>query len=286
MDVQYSADDLQLRYDVHGSGPDLLFMHGLAADRHQAERCIDALHGFRVITVDMPGHGMSPLSARPSLAEQVGFHAYARVAGGLLRTLGVTTAYVGGISMGAGVALTLAIGSPELVSGLLLIRPAWVNGPARPHLDLLADIGNWIADGGAEVARQRLLSDHRFVDMGSDSPMCANGLLETIQRPHVTAAPLVLPALVDDQPYESKSDLEMCTMPALVVSCDHDPLHPRWVADYLELSLPNSVAHIVPPRYLEPEDHERVVASVIQSFLDQCVEAETNRTPATTGGPI
>jgi pimeloyl-ACP methyl ester carboxylesterase len=285
MDVQYSTDDLQLRYDVHGTGPDLLFIHGLAADRQQAERCIDALHGFRVITVDMPGHGMSPLSARRSLAEQVGFQTYARAAGGLLRTLGVTTAFVGGISMGSGVALTLAIGSPDLVSGLLLIRPAWVNGPARPHLDLLADMGHWISDRGVEAARQRLVSDHRFVDMGSDSPMCAKGLLETIQRPHVTAAPLVLPALVDDQPYESKSNLETCTMPALVVSCDHDPLHPRWVADHLETSLPNATAHTVPPRYVEPERHERVVASVIQSFLDQCVEAGTNRNPAMTGGP-
>jgi pimeloyl-ACP methyl ester carboxylesterase len=285
MDVQYSTDDLQLRYDVYGTGPDLLFMHGLAADRQQAERCIDALHGFRVITVDMPGHGMSPLSARRSLAEQVGFHAYARAAAGLLRTLGVTTAFVGGISMGSGVALTLAIGSPELVSGLLLIRPAWVNSPARPHLDLLADIGHWIADGGIEVARQRLLSDRRFVDMCSDSPMCANGLIETIQRPHVTAAPMVLPALVDDQPYESKLDLEACVIPALVVSSADDPLHPRWVADRLETSLSDATAHIVPPRYLEPEDHERVVASVIQSFLGRCVESGTNRNPVTTGGP-
>lgn len=283
--MQYRAGDLDVRYEVSGTGPDLLFMHGLAADRHQAERCLSAIRGFRVITVDMPGHGMSPLSARSSLPEQVGFHAYARVAGDLLRYLGITTAYVGGISMGSGVALTLAIGSPEMVSGLLLIRPAWVNGPARPHLDLLADLGHWIADGGVEVARQRLLSDHRFVDMRSDSPMCANGLLETIQRPHVTAAPMVLPTLVGDQPYETKSDLETCTMPALVVSCDHDPLHPRWVADHLETSLSNSAAHVVPPRYLEPERHERVVASVIQTFLGQCVEAETNRKPATTGGP-
>ena len=281
----YRAGDLDLRYEVHGTGPDLLFMHGLAADRQQAERCLSTIRGFRVITVDMPGHGISPLSGRSTLAEEVGFHAYARVAGDLLQYLGVTTAYVGGISMGSGVALTLAIESPELVSGLLLIRPAWVNGPARPHLDLLADIGHWIADGGVEVARQRLVSDRRFVDMCSDSPMCANGLIETIQRPHVTAAPMVLPALVDDQPYESNLDLEACVVPALVVSSDDDPLHPRWVADRLETSLSNATAHIVPPRYLEPEDHERVVASVIQSFLDQCVEAETNCTPATTGGP-
>jgi pimeloyl-ACP methyl ester carboxylesterase len=283
--VYYTTGDVRLRYDVRGTGPDLLFMHGLAADRHQAEHCLDALGGFRVITVDMPGHGNSPLSGRQALAAQVGFHTYARIAGDLLRSLDVTTAYVGGISMGAGVALTMAIGSPGLVSGLLLIRPAWVDAPARPHLDLLADMGEWIADGGVAVAQRRLVADRRFADIRNGTPECANGLVETIRRPHVAAAPMVLPAMVEDRPYESHSDLESCTMPALVVSCEHDPLHPRWVADQLEASLPDATAHIVPPRYLEPERHERAVAGVIHSFLGRCVETGTNHNPVTTGGP-
>jgi pimeloyl-ACP methyl ester carboxylesterase len=285
MDVRQKADNLHLSYKVRGTGPDLLFMHGLAADRHQAERCLDALDGFRVITLDLPGHGASPLSRHDALAEQVGFQTYAGNAAELLSSLGVTSAYVGGISMGAGVALTLAMSSPELVTGLLLIRPAWVNAPARPHLDLLADIGDWIVGGGEAAARQQLVADPRFVEMNSSVPMCANGLIETIVRPHVTAAPSVLPTMVDDHPYQSGVDLEQCTMPALVVSCEHDPLHPRWVADHLEASLPNATAHIAPPRYLQPERHERAVADLIRSFLGQCVEPATNHNPAPTGGP-
>ena len=109
MDVRQRADNLHLSYKVHGTGPDLLFMHGLAADRHQAERCLDALDGFRVITLDLPGHGASPLRRHRSLTEQVGFQAYTETAADLLGSLGVTSAYVGGISMGAGVALTLAM---------------------------------------------------------------------------------------------------------------------------------------------------------------------------------
>jgi pimeloyl-ACP methyl ester carboxylesterase len=283
--VQYTAGDVHVRYEIRGSGPDLLFMHGLAADRQQAERCLDGLRGFRVITIDMPGHGESPLADQCTLAEQVGFRAYARIAVDVLGSLGITTAYVGGISMGAGVALTLASGKPGLVSGLLLVRPAWVNAPARPHLDLLAAIGTWITDWGAPMARRRLVADHRFTALQNRMPLCAEGLVETVLRPHVTAAPMVLPAMVDDCPYESRRDLETCTMPALVVSGEHDPLHPRWVADKLEASLPNATAHIVPPRYLEPQRHERAVADVIQSFLGQCVQAGTNRNPVTTGGP-
>ena len=135
------------------------------------------------------------------------------------------------------------------------------------------------------MARQRLVTDRRFADIHDRVPLCAAGVSETIQRRHVVAAPGVLPALVDDQPYTSRSDLQACTMPALVVSGEHDPLHPGWVADELDASLPNATAHIVAPRYLEPERHGREVAGVIQWFLGRCVEAETNPNPAITGGP-
>lgn len=283
--MQYRAGDLDLGYEIEGEGPDVLFMQGLAADRRQAARCLDTLDGFRVITMDLPGHGSSPLLGRCPLADQVGFRAYGEAALRLLSGLGVTTAYVGGISMGASVALAMAIASPALVSGLLLIRPAWVNAPARPHLDLLADMGHWIADGGGAAARRRLVNDGRFAEIRDSVPECAKGLVQTTQRTHVTTAPRVLPTMVDDRPYESDSELERCTTPALVVSGNHDPLHPRWVADHLEASLPDAVARIVPPRYLQPELHERAVADVIRSFLGRCVEPTNTHHPETTGGP-
>ena len=283
--MKYRADDLDLDYEINGEGPDVLFMHGLAADRGQSARCLDALDGFRLITIDLPGHGSSPLSGRCSLADQVGFRAYAETAMELLSSLGVATACVGGTSMGAGVALAMAIASPARISGLMLVRPAWINAPARPHLDLLADMGHWIADEGGAATRRRLVTDGRFTALRGDVPACAAGLVQTVQRPPVIAAPRVLPMMVDDRPYASESELERCAMPALVVSGDHDPLHPRWVADHLETSLPDAEAHMVPPRYLQPERHQRAVADVIRSFLGRCVETQTNHNPVTTGGP-
>ena len=287
--MRHRTGNRQLSCEVRGAGPDLLFMHGLGADRNQANRCLDSLDGFRVITLDLPGHGASPLSPRRSLEGQVSFSSYAEAVADLLSSLDITTATVGGISMGAGVALSLAVGAPGLVNGLLLIRPAWVDAPARPHLDLLADIGDWIADGGETTARQHLVADPRFVEMNSSTPMCANGLIETIARPHVIMAPMVLAAMVDDRPYQSGADLEQCRAPALVVSCEHDPLHPRWVADQIEASLPNATGHIVPPRYLQPERHTRAVADVIGSFVRERIDPAMNDHPATTaattGGP-
>ena len=47
---------LHLRYGVEGAGPDVVFLHGLGADRHQAERALAGLRGYRVTTIDLPGH--------------------------------------------------------------------------------------------------------------------------------------------------------------------------------------------------------------------------------------
>jgi pimeloyl-ACP methyl ester carboxylesterase len=286
LNVLYKANDVRLHYEVRGSGPDVLFMHGLAADRHQAGRCLRSIAGFRVITVDMPGHGDSLLSEQRGLPEQVGFRTYANVAGDLLRSLGSTSAHVGGISMGAGVALALALADPERVNGLLLIRPAWVSAPARPHLDLLADIGEWIEQDGANIACERLVADRRFEAIRDRVPVCAEGLLATIERSHVRAAPMVLPTMVDDRPYQSDAVLAGCATPTLVVSGDDDPLHPRWVADRLAMSLPDTTARVVPPRYLEPAAHVNAVGGAVGWFFYyNTTHHKTNHQKDTTGEP-
>jgi pimeloyl-ACP methyl ester carboxylesterase len=265
--VKYCEGDLHLHYEIRGTGPSVLFMHGLTADRHQADRCLEGLSGHRVITVDLPGHGLSRLSARVGHHEQVGFAVYADLATGLLRSLGVSTAHIGGISMGAGVALRLAIDSPDFVSSLILVRPAWIDGPAQPHLGLIGDLGSWMASGGPTSALRHLVADQRFADVHAVAPSCAADLIQTTQRGHVVAAPEVLPSMVDDRPYESAVDLERCAVPALIISSDFDPLHPRSIADDLARSLAQAEPHVVSPRYLEPESHARETRALISSFL-------------------
>ena len=88
------------------------------------------LPGVRFLSLDCRGHGeTSPLGD----VAQLGFAAFATDPSAAGSQLGISQAVVGGISMGAGVSLTVAQLAPERVRGLVLSRPAWLDAPMPPN---------------------------------------------------------------------------------------------------------------------------------------------------------
>ena len=99
----------RIRYREHGSGPRVVVLaHGLLMDSRMYTRLAPALavHGHRVITVDLPGHGDSD---QPHDMTAYSMQQYGRDVIALLDHLGVTQAVVGGTSLGANVALEVAV---------------------------------------------------------------------------------------------------------------------------------------------------------------------------------
>ncbi|HEV7751395.1 MAG TPA: alpha/beta fold hydrolase [Baekduia sp.] len=121
---------MTLAYDRRGSGPPLVLLHPLGADRHVWDPVLDRLAAERdVIAVDLPGFGDSPvLDADPptpaALAAAV--RAFAE------QELGLQAWHVAGNSLGGWVALALALdGAVESVTA---IAPAGLwSGPLAPR---------------------------------------------------------------------------------------------------------------------------------------------------------
>ncbi|CTQ53447.1 Lipase 3 precursor [Roseibium album] len=270
----FTHRDLQVSYDLQGKGQDLLFLHGLAADRHQAVATLDGLTGYRVITIDMPGHGDSALPTEPRASNHAGFDAYADVARGLLQHLGIDNAIVGGISMGAGIALNLALCEPALVRALVLVRPAWLDRPGRPHLSILEQIGDWLTSYGAEKTGLLLNSHDLFRSISAENPNCAASIKGAISRPQAVEAAAVLNDLVADQPFKRIEYLRRLTMPALVVGSNADPLHPSLIAREIQGALAQAEYFHAPPRYLVPSDHRKAVVEKISQFLGDAAGGE------------
>jgi pimeloyl-ACP methyl ester carboxylesterase len=84
-----------------------------------------AERGNRVITVDMYGHGASD---QPHDMEEYSMPQYGADVIALLDHLGATTAVVGGTSLGANVALEVAVAAPARVRALVLEMPVLENG--------------------------------------------------------------------------------------------------------------------------------------------------------------
>jgi len=143
---------MELANTVHGHGPTLVLVHGLAHRQHAWDPVLPELTGHRrVVTVDLPGHGDSPALA-PS-ADPV--TAIVDAADGMLDALTPDGArpHVAGNSLGGLVALQLAqlpyiAHNPVLRSATLFPffgRPWQVNAESA-LVDALGLIDNAVID--------------------------------------------------------------------------------------------------------------------------------------------
>ena len=114
-------DDASLQVFDRGNGPAVVFQHGLGGDEAQVAQVFPDDAGWRRLTVECRGHGGSTLgSTRP-----FGFAMFADDVLAAADDAGLDRFAVGGISMGAAIALRLAVRHPDRVAGLVLVRPAW-----------------------------------------------------------------------------------------------------------------------------------------------------------------
>src|SRR5881409_2731740 len=123
----FSHDSLKFHYrDSGGTGTPFFFQHGLGADVTQPFSLFLPPRSVRLLAFDARGHGATkPLGN----AKHLRFNTFADDLGALMDYLEVKRAIVGGISMGAGVALNFSIRYPKRVLALVISRPAWLDGP-------------------------------------------------------------------------------------------------------------------------------------------------------------
>lgn len=146
-----------------GSGPALVFLHGLAGCWQNWLETIPAFaRDHRVIALDLPGFGASPMPAQP-----ISMPGYARLLDELFVTLGVDSATLVGSSMGGFVACEFAIRYAAQVQRLCLASPAGLsmehmrnerNQGLRARLENYLFFGTgWLASRSDRVVRSERL---------------------------------------------------------------------------------------------------------------------------------
>jgi len=146
----------------------LVFVHGLSGSW---PNWLEQLPVFaaerRVVTLDLPGFGHSPMPA-----EQISIAGYARLLDRLLGELGIDAAAVVGNSMGGFIGAELAISYPQRVERLVLVSAAGISTtsqaqprtarvvPALRRLEtVLAASSAWVASKSDTVARRARLRE-------------------------------------------------------------------------------------------------------------------------------
>jgi pimeloyl-ACP methyl ester carboxylesterase len=125
------VNGLDMYYEVHGSGPPLVLLHGaLSATETSFGALWPTLAATRqVISIEQQAHGHTADIDRPLRTPQMADDTAA-----LLRYLGIDQADVLGYSMGGGVALELAVQHPDLVRKLVVISVSYTTEGLHPGL--------------------------------------------------------------------------------------------------------------------------------------------------------
>ncbi len=229
---EFRYEGHRIEYDSYGDGERVLVLaHGLLMNRRMYERLGPALaeHGNRVICVDLLGHGRSD---RPEDLRLYSMPLFARQVAALLDHLKQPSAVVGGTSLGANVALELAVSEPERVRGLFIEMPVLDNalpGVAAAFAPLL--LGLRLGRPAFEAV-SRLTSlvprTHHLVDIGLDWVR---------QRPGPSGA--VLEGLLLGETAPHREQRLGIRQPTLIVGHPRDPLHPFSDSGMLAEELPN-----------------------------------------------
>ena len=124
--------DIEIYYEIHGSGPRLLFIGGSGGDLRQKPGVFEGPlpHAFEVLSYDQRGLGRTDRPAGPySMAD------YGEDAASLLEVVGWDRCLVMGVSFGGMVAQELAVRHPERVDRLVLACTS-SGGAGKPSFPL------------------------------------------------------------------------------------------------------------------------------------------------------
>lgn len=208
-----------VEYDVYGDGDRaLVLIHGLLMNRHMYDTLAPeiASRGFKVVTVDLVGHGAS---ARPADVRAHSMMIYADLVAELVEHLDLDRPVVGGTSLGANVTLELAYNHPESARALLIEMPVLEHAltavgliflPVMLGLQLGRPVLKLVAAGARRVPRTNYL-----VDIGLDWVR---------QDPEPSLA--VLRGLMFGEIGPTRRQRGEIAHPALVIGHRNDPLHP------------------------------------------------------------
>ena len=148
--ANFDRDGIALRYEDVGEGPPVIFQHGLGGDAAQVAEVFPSIPPSRRITLECRAHGGSESGSLTELS----IATFTSRCGGARRPAGLGRAVAGGISMGAAVAFRLAVKRPDLVTALVLSRPAWLFAPAPDNMQPIALVAELLRKHALPIARE------------------------------------------------------------------------------------------------------------------------------------
>lgn len=264
-----------MHVDSHGSGAPLLLIHGWGMHGGMWGAVTDQLaEHFRVLAVDLPGHGFSKLPS-PAGGRGAGGEGFDldTIVDQLSAQFSEPLA-VCGWSLGGQVALHWAAREPEKIKRLVLVtstpcfteRDDWPFGMARATLQQFA----------AELEKNHAATLRRFLALQVRGSEGERELLASLREllfsrgePHPDTLRCGLEILRDA---DLRGALPGIRQPALVIAGERDKLTPPQASHYLAQTLPNArLIEIKGAAHAPFLSHPQIFIQHLKSFLNERV---------------
>jgi pimeloyl-ACP methyl ester carboxylesterase len=195
----YQTIGYQARGAAGHSTIPFIFQHGMGGDANQPLGYIGDAPPTPVICLNARGHSPST----DINAAAASFEVFADDVIALADHLGLVRFIMGGVSLGAGTALNLAVRYPDRVTALVLCRPAWLDRPqAEFNRNAYTEIADLLDRYPAEHAAKRYPRTRTYQTVRNSSPAAAASLLGQLTRPRAaqnSVHPAHLPRFQPDE---------------------------------------------------------------------------------------
>ena len=251
--------------DAGPESPWLTLVHGMSQDRRVfSAQLAEFRADYRLLLIDLPGHGQSAHMPGPYGAEE--FAAGVRAA---MEAAGVERTHYLGTHTGAGVGLLLACREPERFASLLLEGPVLPGRLPAYAGEMLERVKQIAREEGMEAARAHWWEQGGWFAVMRERPEQCHAAEQQAILAEFQGGPWLhtqIPAAIE--PYEHK--LAQLQAPVLIVNGEHDLSDFLQAAEDVAALLPNARRAVIPDAGGFPlcEFPERVNAE-LRGFLGQ-----------------
>jgi pimeloyl-ACP methyl ester carboxylesterase len=259
-----TRDGCRLNYVDEGHGMPVLWQHGLGATQAQVAEVFPESSQFRRITMECRGHADSELGALQGLS----IRQFADDAVVLLDHLGVRCAVVGGISLGAAIALHLAVHYPARVSELIIARPAWICEAAPEGLKIYLDVAELLAQYGPVQGLEHLLATERYRLVMRESPDNAASLRGFFTR-ELASTVALLSRIPAQGPGVTREQMSRLALPTLVIANEGDYVHPISTGTAVAGLIPGAKLLIIPSKNYNRDAYVIAFKAAVNEFLSE-----------------
>lgn len=270
-----SSLNVHLRDTGGDSGqPVIVLIHGSNSSLHTWEPLVRLLRSdYRVVTMDMPGHGLTGAAPDGRYAPDD----MVAVVDSVTRALGIERFILGGNSMGGGISWRFAIAHPERVQGLLLLNaggmpPRGGEPAAQSNIGfriMRSSVGRWLGERITPRALVRRSLEQSVANPAIVDDRMVDRYWELLRFPGNRAATVARFSQLraNDGMAERAREINVPTL--VLFGKDDRIINPSAAHSFAERIAVSEVVLLDNIGHLPMEEAPDQTASIIRDFLDR-----------------